>query len=48
MIKANILVKTDTLKTIWYFFKPYKVRSVILVIAMTVSGLLETLNMAAL
>ena len=48
MIGVNILAKINRLRIIWYFFKPYKIRVFILLIAMLASGLLETLNMAAL
>lgn len=48
MISANIEDKIKTLKIVWYFFKPYKARVFMLLIAMLASGLLESLNIAAL
>lgn len=45
---TNVLPKISALKNVGYFFKLYKLRATILLIAMFITGLLETLNMAAL
>jgi ATP-binding cassette subfamily B protein len=36
------------LKVVWYFFKPYKLKLAVVLLIMVVSGLLETINLAAL
>lgn len=48
IMEKYIQAKIKTLRIIWYFFKPFKIRVSILLIAMIASGLLEALNMAAL
>ncbi len=48
MSSIQDLTKFEYLKIIWYFFRPYKLQLMFLSLVMFISGLLETLNLAAL